>query len=99
MARLPGIRTNVQDGGLGMVADAADGQRAIIGVSSKGPLGVPVSFSDPTQVVVKLGVGPLASAVVWQLTKAGGSVVAVRSTAGIARTSVSTWRRLKSDPT
>lgn len=86
MARLPGVRTEVVDGGLGMIADAADGQRAIVGVSSKGALNVPISFSDPTQAVVKLGVGPLASAVVWQLQKAGGSVVAVRSAADIAGT-------------
>lgn len=84
MARLPGVRTDVKDGGLGMVADAADGQRAITGVSSKGPVGVPVSFSDPTQVVVKLGIGPLSSALVWQLAKAGGSVVAMRCPASIA---------------
>lgn len=69
-----------------MVADAADGQRAVVGVSSKGPFNTPLSFSDPTQVVVKLGTGPLATALVWQLAKAGGTVIGVRSAADIAGT-------------
>ncbi len=67
-----------------MVADAADGQRAIVGVSSRGPFNTPLSFSDPTQVVVKLGTGPLATALVWQLSRAGGTVIGVRSAADIA---------------
>ena len=83
MAKLPGVTTDVQSGGLGMVADSADGQRAVVGVSSRGPINTPISFSDPTQVVVKLGTGPLATALVWQLTKAGGTVIGVRTEAGI----------------
>lgn len=84
MARLPGTYPNIQDGGLGMIADAAEGQRALIGVSSRGPFNVPLSFSDPTQVVTKLGFGPLSTALVDQLSQGGGTVVGMRLEAGIA---------------
>lgn len=86
MARLPGVYPDVQDGGLGAIADAAEGQRAIVGVSSRGPINTPISFSDPTQVVTKLGFGPLSTALVDQLSQGGGTVIGVRSGSGIPGT-------------
>ena len=86
MAKLPGVYPDIQDGGLGAIADAAEGQRAIVGVSSRGPINTPLSFSDPTQVVTKLGYGPLSTALVDQLSQGGGTVIGVRTGSSIAGT-------------
>ena len=83
MARLPGVFPDIQDGGLGTIAAAAEGQRAIVGVSSRGPINTPISFSDPTQVIVKLGYGPLSTALVDQLSQGGGTVIGVRTASSI----------------
>ncbi|PZA07790.1 MULTISPECIES: DUF2586 family protein [unclassified Meiothermus] len=84
MARLPGVYPEIQDGGLGIVAPAGDGQRVIVGVSSAGPVNQVVAVSDLGDVPSKLGTGPLARAVADQLAFGGGQVYAVRGSADVA---------------
>lgn len=79
MARLPGVYPEIQDGGLGIVAPAGDGQRVVVGVSSSGPVNQVVALSDLSQVPSLLGAGPLARAVADQLAYGGGQVYAVRA--------------------
>lgn len=86
MARLPGVYPEIQDGGLGTVAPAGDGQRVIVGVSSAGPLNQVLGFSDLAQVPASLGSGPLARAVADQLAYGGGQVYAVRANGDVAGT-------------
>ncbi|WP_052155153.1 DUF2586 family protein [Thermus sp. 2.9] len=84
MARLPGVYPEIQDGGLGIVAPSGDGQRVVVGVSSKGPVNQVVGLSDLSQVPTLLGTGPLARAVADQLAYGGGQVYAVRAAGDIA---------------
>lgn len=84
MSRLPGVYPTIQDGGLGAIAPAGDGQRVVVGVSSAGPLNQVLGLADLAQVPGLLGTGPLARAVADQLAFGGGQVFAVRATADIA---------------
>jgi hypothetical protein len=84
MARLPGVYPEIQDGGLGIVAPAGDGQRVVVGASSAGPINQILGFSDLADVAGKLGTGPLARAVADQLAFGGGQVYAVRGNADVA---------------
>lgn len=84
MSRLPGVYPEIQDGGLGIIAPAGDGQRVIVGVSSAGPINQVVGLSDLGDVPDKLGTGPLARAVADQLALGGGQVYAVRGNADVA---------------
>lgn len=86
MARLPGVYPEIQDGGLGLVPPAGDGQRVVVGVSSQGPVNQVMGFSDLAQVPAALGTGPLARAVADQLAYGGGQVYAVRAQGDIAGT-------------
>lgn len=86
MARLPGVYPDVQDGGLGTVAQGGQGQRVVVGVSSLGTVNQVLGFSDLGQVPGKLGSGPLSRVVADQLAYGGGVVYAVRATGDVAGT-------------
>jgi len=73
---LPGIKTSIVDGAMGVAGAEADGRFAAIGVAEKFGQGI-LTFNDPEQVEAAIGDGPLRDLLVSALSIARTSVSAV----------------------
>lgn len=83
---LPGTSVSILDNGLG-VSTPATSRPCVIGVASAGAIATPTLISNQRQLRDTFGTdGPLVDAVGYILSLAGGPVVCVRATGGVAAT-------------
>jgi hypothetical protein len=81
---LPEVTQEVVDGALGTAPDNIDGVSVKLGVSSLGSPNTLYSFSRPQDVRTNLGEGPLVEAACHHLQVAGGPLLLMPLTAGVA---------------
>ncbi len=74
---LPGVKTTVRDGALGVSTSTGVGSYAALGVASKPDANTIRIFSSPDEVEAKIGYGPLRDLLVNSLSIASGPVYAI----------------------